>query len=77
MTSWLACFGGQLVPLTASHEHRVAALLAIDGMINLEESFLHKFPQQLVQCYQASNGTTFDATIRDLYNTPGISIQFK
>ena len=70
-------FGGQLAPLAASHEHRIAALVAIDGMIDLQQSVLQKFPPQITQLYKSGNVTGFNAAIWDLYKVPTISTEFK
>lgn len=70
-------FGGQLAPLAATREHRVAAVVAIDGMLNIQESALQKYPDELVDLYGSKNATAFDAIMRKIYNTPGTSTQFK
>ncbi|KNG82479.1 hypothetical protein ANOM_009526 [Aspergillus nomiae NRRL 13137] len=60
-------FGGQLAPLAATREHRLAAVLAIDGMLDLQESTLQKFPQQVRQLYRSGNATAFDAVVWEAY----------
>ncbi|KAF2115951.1 Alpha/Beta hydrolase protein [Lophiotrema nucula] len=56
-------FGGLLVALAATHEHRFAAVLAIDGMYSLVESFRAELPSQLIAIYDASNKTKFDTMV--------------
>ncbi|KAH8705977.1 Alpha/Beta hydrolase protein [Talaromyces proteolyticus] len=70
-------FGGQLAPLAASHEHRFSAVIAIDGMLDIQESALQKYPEQIVELYKSGNATAFDFIMRKIYNTPGTSTEFK
>ncbi|KAB8226932.1 alpha/beta hydrolase family protein [Aspergillus alliaceus] len=69
-------YGGQLAPLAASREHRLAAVIALDGWLDLRESILQKFTPQIRQVYQSGNATAFDAAIWAAYKLPGMS-QFK
>jgi len=70
-------FGGQLAPLAASHEHRLAAVLAVDGMFDLQQSVLEKYPPQLAQLYKSGNATAFDGAIREALSRPGALTEFK
>ncbi|KAI1101256.1 alpha/beta-hydrolase [Jackrogersella minutella] len=54
-------FGGILAPLAASREHRFAAVLAIDGLQNLQTIALTQFPSTLAQIFASGNHTAFDA----------------
>jgi hypothetical protein len=56
-------FGGILAPRTATHEHRFAAILAIDGAYNLRDNILSEFPPQVKALYNAANRTAFDAIL--------------
>ncbi|KAE8379708.1 Alpha/Beta hydrolase protein [Aspergillus bertholletiae] len=69
-------FGGQLAPLAATREHRLAALVAIDGMLDLQASTLQKFSPQLRQLFRSGNATAFDAATWAAYNKLD-STQFK
>ncbi|KAF7621596.1 Alpha/Beta hydrolase protein [Aspergillus flavus] len=60
-------FGGQLAPLAATREHRLAAVLAIDGMLDLHETVLQQFPASIQKLYQSGNKTAFDAIVWEAY----------
>ncbi|KAI0173566.1 alpha/beta-hydrolase [Hypoxylon sp. FL1284] len=53
-------FGGTLAPLAASREHRLAAVLAIDGLASIQNKTLSQFPADLVALYASGNKTAFD-----------------
>ncbi|KAF5722753.1 hydrolase or acyltransferase (alpha beta hydrolase superfamily) [Fusarium mundagurra] len=63
-------FGGLLAPLAATHEHRLAAVLAIDGMLNLQSSILEQFPPALTKLFLSDNSTAFDDEIYSLLKNP-------
>ncbi|KAF4442926.1 hypothetical protein F53441_11570 [Fusarium austroafricanum] len=65
-------FGGLLAPLAATHEHRLAAVLAIDGMLNLQRSFFEQFPPTLVKLFLSGNSTAFDNEIYSILKNPEI-----
>jgi pimeloyl-ACP methyl ester carboxylesterase len=54
-------FGGVLAPRAATKEHRLAAVLAIDGVYNLRDVVLSQLPAQITTLYNTSNVTAFDA----------------
>ncbi|KAI2469615.1 alpha/beta-hydrolase [Annulohypoxylon bovei var. microspora] len=54
-------FGGILAPLAASQEHRFAAVLAIDGVENLQTVAFNQFPSAIAALYKSGNKTAFDA----------------
>ncbi|OTB09296.1 hypothetical protein M426DRAFT_70634 [Hypoxylon sp. CI-4A] len=54
-------YGGILAPLAASREHRFAAVLAIDGLKNLQTLVLNQFPTIMQQLFKSGNQTAFDA----------------
>ena len=53
-------FGGSLAPIAAAHEHRLAAVIAIDGMWSFFKIMGEESPS-LLEFYNASNASTFDA----------------
>ncbi|KAI0836365.1 alpha/beta-hydrolase [Hypoxylon sp. FL0890] len=63
-------FGGILAPLAASREHRFAAVLAIDGLQNLQRKTLKQFPTSLQKLYQNGNKTAFDAYMNAVRLSP-------
>lgn len=65
-------FGGELAPLAASHEHRLSAVLSVDGLIDIYSLFKEQFPAELLDLYNAGQFDDFDkyilATIRNTSN---------
>jgi hypothetical protein len=59
-------FGGILAPLTATREHRFAAVIAIDGAYNLRDTIIAGFPEQLTALYNSGNKTAFDAVLNGI-----------
>lgn len=53
-------FGGTLAPRAASRERRLAAGLAIDGIIDLRAATLKKFPPELIEIFDSGNKPLFD-----------------
>ncbi|THC97434.1 hypothetical protein EYZ11_003083 [Aspergillus tanneri] len=70
-------FGGQLAPLAASRENRLAAVIVMDGMLSLQAATLQKFPTELVELYKSGNATAFDAAMWEGYNQPDTLTEFK
>ncbi|KAF5012517.1 hypothetical protein FDECE_1443 [Fusarium decemcellulare] len=69
-------FGGLLAPVAATREHRLAAVVAIDGMLNLQRSILQKFPSQLTELFTSGNKTVFDAYIAKALALPNVPTAF-
>ncbi|KAJ6442276.1 2,6-dihydropseudooxynicotine hydrolase [Purpureocillium lavendulum] len=63
-------FGGYLAPRAAAFEHRIAAVLAIDGLYNFGEVILHQIGPQLTELWRQGNYTFVDETIKGLLNSP-------
>ncbi|KAI1397517.1 alpha/beta-hydrolase [Hypoxylon fuscum] len=63
-------FGGILAPLAASREHRFAAVLAIDGLYDLQKVPLEKLPAVAAQLYNSGNQTAFDAYMNAIRVSP-------
>ncbi|CAI7564967.1 unnamed protein product [Penicillium pancosmium] len=53
-------FGGQLAPLAATREHRLKAVLAIDGMNDLYGHFKAGMPDSLTELYDQGHHEKFD-----------------
>ncbi|KAI0888169.1 alpha/beta-hydrolase [Annulohypoxylon maeteangense] len=70
-------FGGILAPLAATREHRFAAVLAIDGVQNLQTTALKQFPPALAQLYNSGNKTVFDAYLNKARVNPEANTMFK
>ncbi|KAF4945727.1 hypothetical protein FGADI_11730 [Fusarium gaditjirri] len=63
-------FGGLLAPLAATHENRLAAVLAIDGLLNLQRAILEQLPSSLTRLFLSGNSTAFDDEIYSLIQNP-------
>ncbi|KAI0127932.1 Alpha/Beta hydrolase protein [Xylariales sp. AK1849] len=70
-------FGGQLAPLAATREHRVKAVLSIDGITNLQQAILGQFGDQLNAIFSSGNASYFDAVIKAAVSAPGASSKFR
>ncbi len=56
-------FGGWLAARAAAFEHRISAVVAIDGVYSPGQSFLDQLPPALLSLYKSGNKTAFDTTI--------------
>ncbi|MCJ1374229.1 hypothetical protein MMC20_005461 [Loxospora ochrophaea] len=56
-------FGGWLAPRAAAFEHRLAAVIALDGLYDFGGLFLPQLPPQLTPLFESGNQTGFDSTI--------------
>ncbi|KAJ4245557.1 hypothetical protein NW762_014066 [Fusarium torreyae] len=65
-------FGGLLAPLAATREHRLAAVVAIDGMLSLQSAILGQFPATLTKLFMSGNATAFDQVMLGLLKNPEI-----
>lgn len=70
-------FGGTLAPRAASREHRLAAVLLVDGLFSMQEAIREQFPAELVQIFDSGNATYFDAVINEARAEPGVNTQFR
>ncbi|KAL7622062.1 hypothetical protein AAE478_007563 [Parahypoxylon ruwenzoriense] len=70
-------FGGILAPLAASREHRIAAVLAIDGVLSLQKVALDGLPPVAVQYFESRNQTAFDAYMNAARTSPETPTLFK
>ncbi|KXJ96254.1 Alpha/Beta hydrolase protein [Microdochium bolleyi] len=63
-------FGGTLAPRAASREHRISAVVAIDGMTSMAASIIAQLPPQLTALYDGGNVAAFDEVLLGMmYNT--------
>lgn len=56
-------FGGYLAPRAAAFDRRIAAVLAVNGLIDFGKSLLDNFPPQLVGLYRSGNKEAFNGAI--------------
>jgi hypothetical protein len=61
-------FGGILAPLAATHEHRLKAVISIDGALNLAGPVLADF--NLTQVFASGNATLFNGYIAEILSSP-------
>jgi pimeloyl-ACP methyl ester carboxylesterase len=53
-------FGGALAPLAASREHRLAAVISIDGLYSVQETVFEQIPAAMANAFKTGNATLFD-----------------
>lgn len=70
-------YGGLLAPLAATQEHRFAAVIAIEGLVNAQQLFEEQFGPELTELFTSGNRTAFNNAIDKYYNSPGASSSFK
>jgi esterase/lipase len=73
-------YGGLLAPLAATREHRLAAVLAIDGLVDPQQLIVEAFNASIpasIKLYEEGNRTAFNAYIEDVYNLPETSSSFR
>jgi dienelactone hydrolase len=63
-------FGGFLAPRAAAFEHRLAAVLAIDGLYSFGESILTQFGEGPANLFRAGNRTAVDDLGKQLQANP-------
>lgn len=63
-------FGGTLAPLAASREHRIAAVLAIDGLASLQKVASSQLPAVATTLLNSGNQTGFDAYMNAVKVSP-------
>ncbi|KAI8959593.1 2,6-dihydropseudooxynicotine hydrolase [Daldinia sp. FL1419] len=59
-------FGGYLAPRAAAFEHRLAAVIAFDGLYSFKDAIFDQFGPQLTALYRTGNATAFDAAVNAL-----------
>ncbi|KAH7131248.1 Alpha/Beta hydrolase protein [Dactylonectria macrodidyma] len=70
-------FGGTLAPLVATHEHRLAAVLAVDGMLSIQAAFKKEFPTAMIELYTSGNETGFNGYVEAVLSMPDIPTNFR
>lgn len=53
-------FGGLLAPLAATREHRLAAVVANDGLLNMQRAMMQHFPSDFNNYYRTGNREAFN-----------------
>lgn len=53
-------FGGSLAPIAASRDHRISAVIAIDGMYSFRQALETQLPPEVVQLFNSNNVTAFN-----------------
>jgi pimeloyl-ACP methyl ester carboxylesterase len=70
-------FGGSLAPRVAAHEHRFAAVMAIDGMYSLQTAFEADIPPALVELFKSGNKAVFDQQMNAIRLDPSQPSSFR
>ncbi|EEQ29246.1 hypothetical protein McanMca71_006649 [Microsporum canis] len=63
-------FGGFLAPRAAALEHRIAAVLALDGIYDFGQSMLEPFPPELREVFKSGNKKLFDSILEKITADP-------
>ncbi|KAF2663483.1 alpha/beta-hydrolase [Microthyrium microscopicum] len=73
-------YGGVLAPIAATREHRLAAVLAIDGLVDPQKLIVEAYNASIpeaIQLFEEGNRTGFNAYLKEVYNQPGASNSFR
>ena len=70
-------FGGFLAPRAAAFEHRIAAVIAIDGIYDFGSLVFAAFPPSLIALFKSGNQTAFDNEINAARASPNVSTEFR
>jgi pimeloyl-ACP methyl ester carboxylesterase len=73
-------YGGLLAPLAATQEHRLAAVMAIDGLVDPQSLIVEAFNASVpdaIQLYEDGNRTAFDAYVENIYNASDAGSEFR
>lgn len=70
-------FGGELVSRAAAFEHRLAAVIADDGLYDFGESLFNSFPPKLVEIYNSGNETYFNNLLMGALQEPDTPTKFR
>ncbi|KAH7030642.1 Alpha/Beta hydrolase protein [Microdochium trichocladiopsis] len=65
-------FGGTLAPRAASVEHRLSAVVAIDGITSMQTTLLEQFPAQLTALYNSGKPAVFDEVMLGLMRNTSV-----
>lgn len=63
-------FGGYLAPRAAAYEHRLAAVMANDGVWDFGQSLLDQFPPQLLEVFHSGNVSLFNELLTNITDNP-------
>jgi len=63
-------FGGYLAPRAAAFEHRLAAVMAVDGLFNPGIQTLLQFPPEMQAMFNSSNATGFSFYMNQFLASP-------
>lgn len=70
-------FGGVLAPRAASKEHRLSAVVAVDGVTNMQKGFLPRFGDDIAELFNSGNKTGFDETLLSIMDDPEYPTSFR
>ncbi|KAH8892138.1 alpha/beta-hydrolase, partial [Thozetella sp. PMI_491] len=70
-------FGGSLAPIAASREHRLAAVVCIDGLWSIQQAILGQFGPELAGLFESGNATAFNKAILAYHNSSSTPTSFR
>ncbi|KAI2465932.1 2,6-dihydropseudooxynicotine hydrolase [Annulohypoxylon bovei var. microspora] len=74
---WGQSFGGYLAPRAAAFDHRLAAVIAFDGIYSFKDGIFDQLGPQLTAIYQSGNETGFNNIIFALLANPSTSTNIR
>jgi dienelactone hydrolase len=70
-------FGGFLAPRAAAFEHRLAAVMALDGLYDFGGLVLQQFPPPVRALFESGNQTGFDTAVDAARTSPNATSKFR
>lgn len=70
-------FGGSLAPIAASREHRLSAVITLDGLLSLFNASMAQFPDVVVDLYHSGDGAKFDKFILEAVSKNTTDARFR
>ncbi|KAI2623547.1 2,6-dihydropseudooxynicotine hydrolase [Hypomontagnella submonticulosa] len=67
---WGQSFGGYLAPRAAAFDHRLAAVIAFDGLYSFADATFQQFGSEMLDLYKTGNKTLFDQNILSVLASP-------
>jgi len=69
--------GGSLAPIAAATEHRLAAVVCIDGLYSMRDAIKAALPQQMIDAFSSGNSSAFNAIVKYIYDQPTTPTKYR
>ncbi|OAP54952.1 hypothetical protein AYL99_10652 [Fonsecaea erecta] len=70
-------FGGLLAPLAASREHRLSAMVLLDGLPNFRQVLEEQFPEDVLTLYDSGKEDEFNAAVNEALESDEAPTSYK